>query len=225
MAKKETSGKSENAVKEQLTSTENFIDGNRRILIIGGAVIVVAILAVLGYQKFVAEPHAQQANDEYWNAFYDWQNDDTTGVAKTGTDQYLGFEDIASQYDGTPAGDISTYALATMAMEEGDFEGALGYLDQCEFEDVMLGSVVLGLKGDCQVELGDYETAASLFEEAANRESNNFTSPMFLKKAGLTFEELGNKEKAVELYQRIKDEFHESKEAMDIDKYIIRAQN
>jgi tetratricopeptide (TPR) repeat protein len=112
-----------------------------------------------------------------------------------------------------------------MAMEDKDYDGALGYLEECEFEDVMLGTIVIGLKGDCYVEKGDYETALTFFLEASEREPNDFTSPMFLKKAGLVYEKLEQRDKAVEVYQKIKDTYHRSTEAQDIDKYIIRAQN
>ena len=210
---------------EQLTGTESFVDRYKLILVYGSIGIIVLLIGFVGYKKFIKEPKDLESQDVYWNAFYDWQNNDTTGLAKVGTDNYLGFEDISSQYAGSPGGNIATYALATMAMEDKDFDGALAYLEDCEFEDVMLGTLVIGMKGDCNVELGEYETALTFFNEAAERETNDFTSPMYLKKAGLVYEKLGQPEKAVEAYQKIKDEFYKSSEASDIDKYIIRAQN
>ena len=110
-------------------------------------------------------------------------------------------------------------------MEKGEFEAALGYFENVEFEDVMVGTLVIGLMGDCYVELQQYEEAAAKFEEAAQREPNEYTSPMFYKKAGLVYQELGQNDKAVIAYQKIKDEWSTSLEAQDIDKYIIRAQN
>ena len=169
--------------------------------------------------------HIQYKRHLNWNAFYDFQNGDTTGVAIAGNEKYMGFADISSEYNGTPGGNIATYALGIMAMEKGDFEGALAYFDGLEFDDVMVGTLVIGLQGDCYVELGQYEEAAEKFEEAALREANEFTSPMFYKKAGLVYQELGQNDKAVIAYQKIKDDWEGSVEAKDIDKYIIRAQN
>jgi tetratricopeptide (TPR) repeat protein len=137
----------------------------------------------------------------------------------------MGFEEISSEYAGTPGGNIATYVLGVTAMEKGDFEGAIGYFEDVEFEDVMLGTLVIGLVGDCLVETGKYEEAAAKFEEAAEREPNEYTSPMFLKKAGLVYQELGQNDKAVIAYQKIKDEWPTSTEGSDIDKYLIRAQN
>ena len=208
-----------------LTKTEKFIDKNKKILIYGGIGIFVVIMSIIGYQKFVIAPHELESQDAYWNAFYDFSDGDTTGAAIIGTEDYLGMEDIASKYEGTSGGNIANYIMAIDQMEKGEFDIALDYLEVCEFEDVMLGTLILGLKGDCYVEKGEYETAVALFEEAAIREENEFTSPMFLKKAGLVYEELGDNENAVIAYQKIKDDWSESLAGQDIDKYIVRAQN
>ncbi|MCG8578129.1 MAG: tetratricopeptide repeat protein [Flavobacteriales bacterium] len=223
MAKTNHSDKA--AEQEKLTGTESFIDKYQKPLIFGLIGIVVVIGGIIGYQKLIAEPHEEESQDAYWNAFYDFQNGDTTGVVINGTDTYMGMEEVASDYSGTSGGNIASYVLAITAMEAGDFEGALTYLDDCEFEDVMIGTLVIGMKGDCNVELGNYEEAASFFEEAAAREENEFTSPMFLKKAGLTYEELGQNDKAVEMYQKISDEWPTTKEGLEIQKYLVRAQN
>lgn len=173
----------------------------------------------------MTKPHIEESHEAYWNAFYEYQENDSTGLAITGNENFQGFEDIASEYDGTPGGEIANYALATTAMEKGEWDDALGYLEECDFEDVMIGTLVIGMKGDCNVELGNYEEAAKYFEEAAKRERNEFTTPLFLKKAGLVYEEMGDMESAVTAYQEIKDNWSEAVEASDIDKFIVRAQN
>lgn len=210
---------------EQLTATESFFDKNKKYLFIGGGAIVAIVLGYFAYNQLVTKPHIEESHEAYWNAFYEYQENDSTGLAITGNENFQGFEDIASEYDGTPGGEIANYALATTAMEKGEWDNALGYLEECDFEDVMIGTLVIGMKGDCNVELGNYEEAAKYFEEAAKREQNEFTTPLFLKKAGLVYEEMGDMESAVTAYQKIKDNWSEAVEASDIDKFIVRAQN
>ena len=222
MAKKNESNTDE---LDQLTPTEGFFDKYKNYLMIGGGAIVVIVLGTVMYQQFVTKPHIEESHDAYWNAFYEYQSNDTTELAFTGNEYFDGFEYLADEYDGTSAGEISNYAMATHSMEKGEWDNALSYLDDCDFDDVMLGTLVLGLKGDCFVELGDYDQALSQFEEAASREKNEFTTPMFLKKAGLVHEELGDMVSAVESYQKIKDNWSTSNEAKDIDKHIVRAKN
>lgn len=210
---------------DQLTGTESFFDKYKKYLLIGGVAIVVLVIGFFSYKQFVSKPHEEASHEAYWNAFYEYQADDSTGLAFTGNEQFEGFESISSKYEGTSGGNIANYALATDAMEKGEWDMALGYLDKSDFDDVMLGTLVIGMKGDCNVELGNLEKAANLFKEAAAREENEFTSPMFLKKAGLVYEELGDLASAVKVYQEIKDNWSEAPEAADIDKYIVRAQN
>lgn len=210
---------------DELTSTESFFDKNKKVLMYAGIGVVVLILGYIGYQKFVAEPHYEESQDAYWNAFYDFENGDTTKSFITGNENYMGFEEISSEYAGTPGGNIANYAMGVTAMDEGKYEEAIAYFEEVEFDDVMLGTLTIGLIGDCYVELGQYEEAVAKFEEAAEREPNEYTSPMFLKKAGLVYQELNQNDKAVIAYQKIKDEWSTSAEGADIDKYIIRAQN
>lgn len=223
MAKKE-SNKSKEAVQD-LTSTESFFEKNKKILMYAGIGLVVLVLGFIGYRKLIVEPHIAESQDAYWNAFYEFENLDTSRSYITGNENFMGFEDISSEYSGTPGGNIANYVMGITAMEDGKFEEAIPYFEEVEFEDVILGTLVLGLIGDCYVELGQYEEAAAKFEEAAVREPNEYTSPMFYKKAGLVYQELGQNDKAVIAYQKIKDDWSMSNEAADIDKYIIRAQN
>ena len=222
MAKQDNSKKDE---LKSLTPTESFFDRYKTVLFVALGSIGVLIIGYFIYQKAIVEPRAEESQDAYWNAFYDFQMGDSLGTAITGTENYMGFEEISTEYEGTPGGNIATYALGINAMEKGEYETALSYFEQVEFEDVMMGTLVIGLQGDCYVEMGEYEKAAEKFEEAAIREANEFTSPMFYKKAGLVYQELGQNDKAVIAYQKIKDDWSGSMEAGDIDKYIIRAQN
>lgn len=210
---------------QDLTKTESFFDKNKKTLMYVVIGLAVAVIGYFVYVKTVAEPHSEASQDAYWNAFYDFENGDTSRTYITGSENYMGFEEISSEYSGTPGGDIATYVLGVTAMEDGDFESAIAYFEDVEFEDVILGTLVIGLIGDCYVELGKYEEAAEKFEEAALREQNEYTSPMFYKKAGLVYQELGQNDKAVIAYQKIKDDWSTSTEGADIDKYIIRAQN
>jgi tetratricopeptide (TPR) repeat protein len=212
----------ENVEFEELTSTEGFFDKYKNVLIYSAIGVVIVVLGIIGYQKLYQAPKEVESQEAIWNALYDFQND-SLETAVNGTDEYSGFEDIATNYSGTSGGDIANYSMGIIRMEEGLFDEALEYFDECDFDDVMIGNLTIGLKGDCNVELGEYETAAKYFEEAANREPNEYTTPMFLKKAGLTYEELGDFSNAVKVYTRIKDEYPQSSEGADIEKFIARA--
>ena len=77
--------------------------------------------------------------------------------------------------------------------------------------------------GDAMVNKGEIAASVSYFEEAANI-SNNIFSAGYLQKAGICYEELGQFDKALAAYNRIKNEFPNSPEGMEIQKYISRVE-
>jgi len=219
---KNTSINESNVEFEELTTTENFFDKNKNILIFGGVGIIVVLLGFLGFNKFVSEPNNIESQIEIASAMYDFESD-STDAAVNGTNGNLGFEEAADEYNGTSGGDIANYSMGIISMEKGEFETALDYFGNCGFEDVMVANLCIGLQGDCYVELGEYAKAVDFFEKAAAREANEFTSPMYLKKAGLAYEALENYSKAIIAYTKIKDNYPQSTEGGDIQKYIERA--
>ncbi len=223
-SKKQTKAQAKTDELEQLTSTESFIDQYKKPLIIGVGAIVVIILGIIGYQKFISEPHELESREAYWPAYYEFEQD-SLGLAISGSENFDGMEEIADEYAGTSGGNIANYTMALAAMDQGAYEDAIDYFDECDFEDIIVGSMVIGLKGDCYVELDDYSTAAGLFEEAAARETNEFTSPMYLMKAGLAYEALEQNDDALAAYEKIKNDWSKSDEALEVEKYIARVKN
>ena len=78
----------------------------------------------------------------------------------------------------------------------------------------------LGLQGDVKVQKGDYKKAAALFEQAAAVADNNFTTPLYLKKAALAYEAAGDTAAALKTYKRIATEYAASVEARDAEKML-----
>ena len=83
---------------------------------------------------------------------------------------------------------------------------------------------VIGLQGDCQSELKNYEKAYALYQEAAVTNENDFTSPMYLFKAGLIAEKLKKTDEAKGLYQKIATIYPKSFYAKEknLEAYIAR---
>jgi hypothetical protein len=65
-----------------------------------------------------------------------------------------------------------------------------------------------------------------MYEDAAAKNENEFTTPEYLFKAGLVAEmELEDFAKATELYEKIRDNYATYAQQKAIDKYIARASN
>ena len=72
----------------------------------------------------------------------------------------------------------------------------------------------------CVLEM--HESGKTLLE-AANKADNDAVSPVFLLQAGQVYESMNQNDKAVELYNKIKNVYFRSPISQDIDKYIERA--
>ena len=104
----------------------------------------------------------------------------------------------------------------------GEYENASKYLNKFDGKDEMVAPAIIGLIGDCYVELGDTQKAITYFLKAANTD-NALISPFYLKKAGTAYEKLGKYDKAIEAYTTIKDKYFDSAIANEMDGRIARA--
>jgi len=114
-------------------------------------------------------------------------------------------------------------ALSFLETERGNPEKALEYLKSFSEKAYMISPAVVGLIGDCYVNAGKVKEGISYFDKAAAKADNNIVSPIYLKKAGIAYENLKQYKDAIKVYTQIKEVYFASREASDIDKYIVRA--
>ena len=222
MAKKKQKAEStgfEN-VEQTLTRTEQFIEDNYRQLLYGLAVIVV-IVAGLWLVRMRINNRAEEALAQMYVA-EDYFAKDSVNLALYGDGNYLGFIDIADDFKSTKPGNLANYYAAICFMELGQFEDAIDYFDRFDKKDEAISPVALGATGDAYVELGDTKKGIEFYLKAINYSENEFYNPIYLLKAGQIYELEGNFEKALEMYQRIKDDYPQSSEGNNIEKYIAR---
>jgi len=207
------------SVENALSKTEQYIEENQKSLTIILLAIVVVVGGYLGYKKFYLEPANREAQESMYVA-ENYFEQDSFLLALEGDGANYGFLDVIDEYGITKTGNLAHYYAGICYMRTGDFEEAIDHLEKFDGEDIMVGSLALGAIGDCNLELGNKKEAALLYNKAAIRKKNSFTSPIFLKKAGMVYEDLGELDKAMKAYTEIKKEYPESEEGKVIDKYI-----
>lgn len=210
-------------IEVSLSRTESFIVENQNVISIAVGVVVVIILAFFGFQKYYMEPQNMEAQDQMYNAQRYFESD-SLDKALYGDGNSLGFIDIASDYGITKAGNLANYYAGLVFLKKGNFDQAIDYLKSFESSDHVVGSMAKGAIGDAYLEKGDRSSAISYYLEAAHRDANGFSTPLFLMKAGKVYELDNNYSKAVDAYTKVKVDYPKSNEARDIDKYIARAQ-
>jgi tetratricopeptide (TPR) repeat protein len=209
------------ALENALTRTEQYIESNQKSLTIIVIAIVVIVGTFLGYQRLYIAPMEEEAQSQVFAAEQYFEKD-SFNLALYGDGNYLGFLDIIDSYGPSKVGNLSQYYAGISFRGLGEYENAIEHLKRFSTKDKMIRSIAFGAIGDCYVELGNLSEGANYYAKAAKNGANEFTTPLFLMKAGLIYEELGKFNDALKAYETIKNDFGKSTEAREIEKYITR---
>ena len=204
------------------SKSEKFVEDNKNIIIGAIAAIIVVIAGYMAYNDYYLAPLQKEATNELFNAkqYFEKGSYDT---ALKGDGQYLGLLDIADDYSMTKSGNIANYYAGLSYLKLGKYDEAINYLEKFSSDDKMVGSVAKGAIGDAFVGLSQLDDALDYYIKAANSNENDFTTPLYLLKAGNVAMDLKDYSKAQDLFERIKTDFSKSAEADSIDKFIERA--
>lgn len=209
-------------VEESVSSVQNFFDNNKKTIWSFLGAIVVVGLAILCWNKFYLQPKTKEAQAQMFPAETNFRNQEYD-IALNGDGNVLGFKQIISEY-GNKAGKSAYLYAGVCELQLGNYEEALTYLKKYKVSDEILAARALGCEGDAYVGLNKYQEALSCFQKAAAKSDNMFAAA-YLLKAGVVAEELGDNAKALSFYKQIKDQYPQSLEGYDIDKYISRIEN
>lgn len=220
-----------NTLDETASRSEAWVIKNQQNIFILLGVVVVLILGFLGYQKYINEPNEKIAADElaFPRQYFDQallssvSADSLYVLGLEGGEGKFGFVDIADQYSGTKSGNLANYYAGISYLKLKKYQEGIEYLEKFSSDDELLGPVAKGAIGDAFADLNQPEDALDYYEQAANLKANDFSTPLFLFKAGNTALELGNASKALKMFEKIKSLYPKSVEAKNIDIYINRA--
>ena len=221
-----------NTLDETASKSEQWLEKNSKPLFAGLLIVAALILGYLAYNKYIQEPKEKEAADElaYPKSFFDQAQNASSAVdslynlALNGADGKYGLLDIIDNYGNTNAGNLAKYMAGISYLKMNDYENAISQLGDFSTDDEILGALAKGNIGDAFSEINQIEEALEYYVKAANFKSNDFTSPMYLFKAGNLAMDLGNYKKAEELFSKIKEEYPKSDEGLKIDIHINRAQ-
>jgi tetratricopeptide (TPR) repeat protein len=200
------------------SKSEEFVENNKKPIMIAIVVLIVAVAGFLGYSNYLDGQNTEAA-ESIWKAEYYFEID-SLDKAIVGDGQYFGFEYISDNYGQTKTGKLANYYLGIIYKEKGEYDLALEYLKDANVKDEVIGAIALGNIGDIYIDLGDYQEALKYFNKAISHSDNSFTAPIYLNKAALTYTALENYKKATEFYQQIVDDYPNSPEAREVKKNL-----
>ena len=211
-------------IEQALTRSEQFIEDNQKVLTYVLGVVIVALLVVIGGNRFYLKPLNEEANAEMFYAERFFESD-SFNLALNGYGTYPGFLNIMDDYGLSKSAKLAHYYAGVCYHQTGDYEEAIRYLGKFKTKDLLVGAAKYSTMGDAYVEMGEFNKAVSAYKNGIDKYKNNFSSPIMLKKLGIVYEEQGNLDDALQTYQTIESKYPESTEGREIKKYIGRVES
>lgn len=217
---------------ESASRTEAWVARNQNYILGVIGVIAVGVLGYLAYVQFVQKPkETNAANEMYYPQQYFDQaltntaaKDSLYNLALNGAEGKYGFLDIIDEYGGTPAANLAHYTAGMSYLNLQKYEEAISHLEEFSSDDAILGAMAKGGLGDAFMQLGQPEDALGYYDRAITHSENDYTAPKYLYKAGITALELGQNDKALNYFQRIKEDYSASDAARSIEAFIGMAE-
>ncbi|TGV03260.1 tetratricopeptide repeat protein [Flavivirga rizhaonensis] len=220
-----------NTLDETASKTEEFVQKNQKYIFVIIGLVAVIVLGSLGYKEFIAKPKQESAMNDMFQAqkYFDQavtgvEKDSLYNLALNGGEGKFGMLDIIEEYSGTPSANLASYYAGTAYLRLKDYKKAVEHLENFKSDDEILAPIAKGNIGDAFVQLNQSEEALGYYEQAAEMRNNEYTTPMYLFKAGTIALDLGKADKALTYFKRIKEDYPNSTEASKVDVFIGKAQ-
>ena len=209
-----------------------------KIIIIAGSAVILLGGAYLGYKYFYKLPNEQKASDQIFPAeklfgkmaTTSTYNKDTVNIVLNGGivegQVVTGLLKIISNYDGTPAGNRAHYMVGACYLQLKEFDKAIKQLKDFDGNGAnQVQSKAYILLGHAYSELKKTDDALDYYKKAAGvdeKDEGITTEALFI--AGRYADVLGKTKDAIELFEKIKDNYPASMRVQsgDVDKYLAK---
>lgn len=225
MAKNNQNKQDENLenVQEALSASGQWIEKNQNALTWCVTIIVLVVCGIIALNTYVWKPKAAAAQDETAKAVMYFSQGMWEQALNGDDNECIGFAEIADQYGRYQAGELAALYAGICNYKLGNYEDAAEYLSKFDADDLNIDPAAHMLLGDAYVQLDELDKAIKAYEHVATA-NNDLITPMALKKQGIVYLEKGDKKAAKKVFEKIRDNYAQSAEAQDIEKYIATAE-
>jgi TolA-binding protein len=208
---------------EQISKTEEFLEKNKKMVLVVGGVIAAIVAGYFLFNYWVTSQD-ESAQNEMFQAVYYFEAD-SLDRALEGDGNNYGFLEIIDNYGMSKAANLSHYYIGAIYLKKGEYISAIEHLEKFSSGDLLVQARAYGLIADANMEMGNYDEAASSYMKAADYNDNEYTSPGYLMKAGVAYEALGNLERALECYDTVVKKYINASEYQTARKHKARLEN
>jgi hypothetical protein len=207
-------------IEETLSNTEKILEKYRKAIV--GVIVAFLVIAggIFAYNEFIVKPKKQEAMSQIFKAEQLFRADNFE-TALNGDGNILGFNQIIADY-GSKAGKAVYFYAGICNLQLGKFDEAISMLSKYKTKDQILQARATAAIGDAYAGLNDFNNAISYYKQAAKDSDDKVLTANYLFKAAIMYEEAGNPDEALKIYEEIKNKYPQTPEGFEIEKYISR---
>jgi len=209
------------ALQQQETSkTQSFFEENQKVILGSITGILVLVIGFILYHNLIKKPREVEAANAIYMAEMQFERDSFENALLNPGAGNMGLLDVIDEYKGTPTANLAKYYAGISYLKLGRYEAAVSYLEDFKAKGKITPITKYGALGDAYSELEQYDKAISAYKKAAGSGNNSFLTPYYLKKLGMLYEHQEKYKDALSAYNRIRDNYPDSPDGYNIEKYI-----
>lgn len=205
---------------EQISKTEEFLEKNKNTVFTVGGVLAAIIAGYFFYNYWITNQN-ETAQNEMFQAVYYFEAD-SLDKALDGDGNNYGFLEIIDEYGMTDAANLAHFYAGASLLKKGEYISAIDHLNSFSSSDLLMQARALALIGDANMEMENFEEAASYYDKASNYNPNEFTSPQYLMKAAVAYEQVEDLSAALKCYNTIVEKYVNANEYQTARKHKAR---
>jgi tetratricopeptide (TPR) repeat protein len=212
----------EDALVSTYVKLTSFYEANKRTISIVVTAVVVAVFATVIFLKNRSENNekAIAALGAIFESFDAGQfQKSVDGIPERNVQ---GLKAIVDNYGGSATGELARFYLASAYAQLGRYDEALKEFEEYSPSGELLSVSRLSGIGSCYEAKGMFKEAAASFEKAATQYPKDVSAAENLNNAARDYSQAAEKEKAIELYKRIKKNYPATAFARDADRFIAQ---
>ena len=212
----------EDALVTTYVKVTSFYEANKRTISIALTALVVAVFAIVIYAKNRADNN-EKAVTALGAIFESYD----AGQFQTAVDgipekNVQGLRSIVDNYGNSASGDLARFYLASAYVQLGRSDEALKEFEDCSPPGELLAVARLSGIGSCYESRGKFKEAAGSFEKAATQYPKDASAAENLNNAARDYAQAGDRDKAIDLYKRIKKNYPTTAFAREADRFIAQ---
>jgi len=212
----------EDALVATYVKLTSFYEEHKRTISIAVTALVIAVFAVVIYAKNRADNNEKATTA--LGAIFETYDAGQYQAAVDGSPEknVMGLRAIVDNYGNSAAGDLARFYLAGAYAHLGKYDEALKDYEDFSPTGELLSVARLSGIASCEESMGRFREAAASFEKAATQYPKDISAAENLNNAARDYGQAGEKDKAIDLYRRVKKNYPNTAFARDADRFIAQ---